>query len=137
MNRIVMSCDTIIMGDVIDYFHHRGYVEPTKVQAFLFLISEIGEIAELLVEKMDLVPEALALGEAILAGRRAEEILGNQVWVRNNPDQKKKEDIGSEIGDALMMLYKFAEHADVLPFTALVQKMESKGWKGESSGHQI
>ena len=51
-------------------------------------------------------------------------------WVRNNPNgERTAEDLGGEIGDALMMLYKFAEKSGRMPFTALKNKMRTKGFE--------
>ena len=133
MNKIVTSVDEIVTGDIQSYFKFRELHEPTAVQAFLWLIAEMGEVAALLVSNMELIPEALVLSDQIQAGSHAEEVLLSHTnkWVRNNPNGRVQEPLAGEIGDCLMMLYKFAERSGVAPFSSLVKKMETKGWKGE------
>lgn len=90
------------------YFDFRGLKFPTCQQAFLFLTSELGELADELVQ---------------LAGG----------WVRNNPQEKGK-GIRGEVGDVLMMLVVFSmqffhEYDEwVDPIDAMFEKWASKGF---------
>ncbi len=94
------------MGDLIDtvnrYYNFRGLTQPDAAQAFLFLVSEMGELADAFVQE------------------QAE-------WVRNNPDRER--DIEAEIGDVLMMLTVFASTQGFDPFEAMLKKMGSKGFQ--------
>ncbi len=82
------------------YFHLRGYTDPNATQAFLFLVSETGELADKLVHSQ-------------------------AAWVRNHPNEKD-DDVASEIGDCQMMLTKFAEKVKVDPIEAMFAKMQRK-----------
>jgi NTP pyrophosphatase (non-canonical NTP hydrolase) len=83
------------------YYQYRGLTQPNANQAYLFLVSEIGELADALV--------------------------ANQAdWVRNNPERERK--IEPEIGDVLMMLTVFAMEMGIDPQDAMLAKMASKGF---------
>lgn len=84
------------------YYQFRGLAQPDANQAFLFLTSEIGELADALVA-------------------------GQGDWVRNNPGRERN--IPAEIGDVLMMLTVFAATQGVDPVEALKEKMRSKGFE--------
>ncbi len=84
------------------YYEFRGLAQPDANQAYLFLVSEIGELADALV--------------------------ANQAqWVRNNPDRERN--ISAEIGDVLMMLTVFSMEMGVDPVEAMLAKMKSKGFQ--------
>jgi NTP pyrophosphatase (non-canonical NTP hydrolase) len=84
------------------YYDFRGLTQPDANQSYLFLVSEIGELADALV--------------------------ANQAqWVRNNPDRER--DISAEIGDVLMMLTVFSMEMGVDPVDAMLAKMKSKGYQ--------
>ena len=87
---------------VQQYYDFRGLTQPDANQAFLFLTSEIGELADALVAKQ---------------GK----------WVRNNPNRERI--IPDEIGDVLMMLTVFAATQGIDPLEALKEKMRSKGFE--------
>ncbi len=92
-------------GDLIDtvkrYYEFRGLTQPDAAQAFLFLVSEVGELADAFVEQQ-------------------------AQWVRNNPDRER--DVQAEIGDVLMMLTVFAATQGIDPFEAMKNKMRKKGF---------
>lgn len=89
---------------VKEYYTFRGLTEPDANQAYLFLVSEIGELADAFV--------------------------ANQAqWVRNNPDRER--DLESEIGDVLMMLTVFAAAHGIDPRDAMLNKMRRKGFAQE------
>ena len=92
---------TNLVDLVQQYYAFRGLTQPDANQAYLFLVSEIGELAD-----------ALVADQA--------------QWVRNNPDRERH--IPSEIGDVLMMLTVFAVTQGVDPVNALKEKMEKKGF---------
>jgi NTP pyrophosphatase (non-canonical NTP hydrolase) len=87
------------------YYQFRGLTQPDAGQALLFLVSEVGELADAFVED------------------QAE-------WVRNNPERER--DLPSEIGDVLMMLTVFAQQLGVDPYQAMLAKMQRKGFKEEA-----
>jgi hypothetical protein len=91
-----------LIGLVNSYYEQRGLVHPNAWDAFAFLVSEIGELADALVSAF------------------------RQGWVRNNPGQK---DIGFEGGDVLMLLIKFCSEMGFDPLYKMVEKFEAKGWK--------
>jgi NTP pyrophosphatase (non-canonical NTP hydrolase) len=86
---------------VNDYYAFRGLTKPDANQAYLFLVSEIGELADALVS-------------------------GQGQWIRNNPERER--DIAPEIGDVLMMLTVFAATQGIDPVEALKAKMRKKGF---------
>ncbi len=94
-------------GDLLEtvnrYYEFRGLTQPDANQAFLFLVSEMGELADAFVEEQ---------GQ----------------WVRNNPNRER--DIQAEIGDVLMMLTVFSAAQGVDPFEAMKAKMRKKGFEG-------
>jgi len=83
------------------YFQFRNLTQPDANQAYLFLVSEIGELAD-----------------AFVADQAA--------WVRNNPE--KERNVSDEIGDVLMMLTVFAMSQGIDPKQAMLDKMRSKGF---------
>jgi NTP pyrophosphatase (non-canonical NTP hydrolase) len=90
------------LPDIVrQYYQFRGLTRPDANQAFLFLVSEIGELSDAFVE-------------------------GQAQWVRNNPDRAR--DVSDEIGDVLMMLTVFAATQGIDPVEALLRKMEKKGF---------
>lgn len=93
-----------LAGPVEDYFNFRELVDPDVFQAFMFLTSEIGELADKVVG---------------LTGE----------WVRNNP-QDKNDDVAGEIGDVLMMLTVTAAKLGIDPVKAMFDKFERKGYDG-------
>jgi NTP pyrophosphatase (non-canonical NTP hydrolase) len=89
-----------LVKTVNQYFKHRCYKDPTAEEAMLFLVSEVGELADLVVSN-------------------------KQEWVRNNPDRQR--DLIHEIGDVQMMLIKTAEKLGVEnTVAAMVQTMYYK-----------
>mgnify|MGYP001310960742 CR=1 FL=1 len=96
-----MSIVNIVNG----YFKFRNYKEPDTTQAFLFLTSEVGELADKLVH------------------------VQSEDWVRNHPENKN-DDIAGEIGDVLMMLTKTAATLGLDPIDCMLEKMERKGFNG-------
>jgi len=91
------------------YYEYRGYVEPSLWEAYLWLVSEVGE-----------------LGEALLQDDRHD-------WVRNNPDKALKDfmDVNSEIGDVLMMLTRVAHEMGVDPMEEMLANWKRKGYVPE------
>ncbi|MBI9043155.1 MAG: hypothetical protein JEZ06_01645 [Anaerolineaceae bacterium] len=85
------------------YYKFRGLTHPDAAQAYLFLVSEIGELADAFVAD------------------QAE-------WVRNNPDRSRI--VEDEIGDVLMMLTVFASSQGIDPYDAMLTKMKKKGFPG-------
>lgn len=94
-------------GGLVDlvqrYYTFRGLTQPDANQAFLFLVSEMGE-----------------LGDALVSSQGQ--------WIRNNPERERH--IPSEIGDVLMMLTVFAAAQGIDPVEALKDKMRNKGFTG-------
>ena len=98
--RNMKNCNLVEI--VKQYYQFRGLTEPDANQAFLFLVSEIGELSDALVS-------------------------GKAEWVRNNPGRERN--IEAEIGDTLMMLTVFAATQGFDPLEALLKKMRSKGFE--------
>lgn len=87
---------------IIRYYQYRGLTMPNESQAFQFLVSEIGELADALVSS-------------------------NGTWVRNNPDRERN--IGEESADVLMMLYVTLMERGIDPYEELLKKFKKKGFK--------
>jgi NTP pyrophosphatase (non-canonical NTP hydrolase) len=90
---------------VDSYFDIRELAKPDTNEAMLFLTSEIGELADV--------------------------IVGSQKkWVRNNKSKENIEDyigyIANEIGDVLMMLTVVAGTFDLDPVACMREKMIEK-----------
>lgn len=85
---------------VAAYYQQRGLTQPDATQALLFLVSEVGELADAHVESQ-------------------------AQWVRNNDRERGVED---EIGDVLMMLTVFAAAQGMDPFDAMLAKFRRKGF---------
>jgi NTP pyrophosphatase (non-canonical NTP hydrolase) len=105
----IMPVPILSLATVVhDYYQYRDYVDPDALEAFLWLVSEVGEAAEAL----------------------AETYFGDKEWVRNHPDERKK-DPATEGADILMMLTKFMHglHAD--PIAEMITKFKSKGWTND------
>jgi NTP pyrophosphatase (non-canonical NTP hydrolase) len=87
---------------VDSYFRHRKYHEPNNLEAFIFLVSEIGELAGAIVQSL------------------------KSLWVRNN--DHAQDSIKDEVSDVIMMTIKTAEKFGVDPLEAMVDKWKRKGW---------
>ena len=85
---------------VEDYYTFRGLTRPDATQALMFLVSEVGELADAHVSTQ-------------------------AAWVRNN---ERKRDVSDEIGDVLMMLTAFASECGVDPIDAMLSKFRRKGY---------
>jgi NTP pyrophosphatase (non-canonical NTP hydrolase) len=93
-------------GVVSNYYHFRGYDFPTDEEAFNWLVAEVGELSEAMVEQ-------------------------KRNWIRNNPTERKK-DIEAEIGDVLMMLTALCLARNTDPLTCMINKMQSKMFNPEN-----
>ena len=113
------------------YAAYRKLEEPDRREALLFLISEIGELAEAELEHFsdDNRGRAILL-EAILLGRDADIVVSNmKSWTRNG-ERTKKTIIAREIADIEMMLNRYADLGGyVEPFECLLNKMSSYGFR--------
>lgn len=101
------------MSDIIklieEYYSYRGYKFPTFNQAMAFVHTEIGEVYELDLARIN-------------------------GWVRNNPQNKpkfSKEELAKELGDAIMMLIVAGLAEDVNPLEALENKIKEKMGKNQ------
>lgn len=88
-----------MLDEVLRYYQARGLVMPSTDEAMLFLVSEIGELAD-----------------ALVTGRGA--------WVRNNPGRERS--IPDELADVMMMTLVLAHTLGVDPNQALREKMARK-----------
>jgi NTP pyrophosphatase (non-canonical NTP hydrolase) len=91
---------------VSHYFDFRGLKFPSTDQSMHFLTSEIGELADEIVQSQ------------------------SEDWVRNNPQNKGK-GIAPEIGDVLMMstvLGISLEENPICPVEAMFAKLKAKGF---------
>lgn len=95
------TADVYLTDLVTSYYETRGLVWPDTKQAYLWLVSEVGE-----------------LGAAL---NQAE----NSTWVRNN-DPATKEGPEAELGDVLMMLYVLAMTMTENPAVNMFEKMDLK-----------
>lgn len=84
---------------VAKYFGARKFVVPSREQAFLFLTSELGELADALVSNQE-------------------------DWVRS--DETRERSIENETADVLMMLIMTLGEGDLI--NAMVTKFKQKGF---------
>ncbi len=92
------------LSELVDsYFEQRKMKDPDAQQAFNFLVSEVGELADALVSQ-------------------------EPGWVRNHPDEKANPP-ANEASDVLMMLVKTCEKLGFDPLSAMVEKFRRKGWR--------
>ena len=96
-----------LIVDVMRYFEFRGYKVPDATQAMLFLMSEVGELADEVVQKT------------------------SEEWVRNHPENKGK-GIAPEAGDVIMMTCALCSAVGVDPLEAMFEKMTAKGFDKDS-----
>ncbi len=92
----------MIVDMVRRYYEFRGLKVPSTEEAFLFLASEMGELAD-----------------EIVSSRGG--------WVRNN-EGHTGEKVADEIGDTLMMLTILADSLGIDPVHAMITKMQKKGF---------
>ena len=90
------------------YFSERGLTYASSgLDAYLFLVSEVGEIGDAIVHTRD-------------------------QWVRNNPDRERE--LKAELADAYMMLAITADLYDIDLDDALLDKMAEKGFDYRKKG---
>jgi len=94
-----METDSLTQA-VRTYYEKRGLKFPDANSALLFLVSEVGELADAVVSH-------------------------EPGWIRNNPE--KEINLEDEIGDVLMMLTAFAICHDIDPYQAMLKKFNKKG----------
>jgi NTP pyrophosphatase (non-canonical NTP hydrolase) len=117
------------------YYGQRQLKAPDALEAFLFLLSEIGELAEALQGNSDF-PELddydlFSIFETIKAeGRYADGLVSMRGgWTRNN-GRKGDLDLKGEFADCLMMLDRTAEAMGCPGLKEmLIEKMTHKGLK--------
>ncbi len=115
------------------YYDFRQLKAPDALEAFLFLLSEVGELAEALQGNSDF-PELddydlFSIFETIKAeGRYADGLVqARGGWVRNN-GRKGDLDLKGEFADCLMMLDRTAEAMGYPGLEELlIEKMARKG----------
>ena len=83
------------------YYRYRGMNFPNQLQSLAFLTSELGELADAIVES-------------------------DGDWVRNNPDRER--DPAPEAGDVLMMLYVTVMQRGIDPLAEMLAKWRRKGF---------
>ncbi len=100
----IPSITSLVQG----YYEFRGLKYPSPTEALLFLVSEVGELADQLVARID-------------------------GWVRNDPNKPRGTNILIlyEIGDILMMTTMVIFHFGADPLDAMILKFVSKGWSQE------
>ena len=120
------------LKDYIDgYFSFRGYKTPNAIDALLFLISEVGELAEAhLAEFGASGSTRLMLLVMVQVGQWADRLVsGRSAWVRNL-DRKKAPSVKFEIGDVQSMLERYAGQAGYGdPVGCMMDKFEDKGYR--------
>lgn len=87
------------------YYRYRGLTSPDATQALMFLMSEVGELADA-------------------------HVSGQANWVRNNERERQVVD---EIGDVLMMLTVYAAACGIDPIEAMLDKFRRKGFVVEKT----
>lgn len=89
------------LGEIVkQYYEFRGYAMPDAGQALLFLMSEVGELADAHVHSQAL-------------------------WVRNN---ERERSVPDEVGDVMMMLVMYCQAIGIDPAGAMLDKMRSRGF---------
>lgn len=120
------------------YYQFRGYKRPDALQALLFLVSEVGELAEAYLYQQHVADVATEdfLREVAEDGRVADALVsGQQQWVRNG-DRRKAPVLADEVADVLMMLVVFAGCMGIDTAHALLAKMRKKGFTPDAElGH--
>jgi NTP pyrophosphatase (non-canonical NTP hydrolase) len=91
--------DGVIRRNITTYYESRKLKVPDDQEALLYLVSEIGELADAFVDSK------------------------SDDWVRNN---SKYRSISDEVADVLMMLYVFSMQRNLNPYNCLVDKMKRK-----------
>lgn len=91
------TLDEIVQG----YYDFRNMSRPSAAQALMFLVSEVGELADAHVNQ------------------EAE-------WVRNN---QRERNIPDEIGDVMMMLTVYAAANGCDPVGCMTDKMGRRGYR--------
>lgn len=99
---------TRLTDEIEWYYQARGLIRPTLHPAFTFLVEEVGEVADELMQWMG-------------------------GFKRNNPlkEQRKSDDehrkaIGEELGDVIMMAVMMGRSIGVDPISCLKEKMDRK-----------
>lgn len=118
------------IGNIVrQYQSFRKLVTPTASEALLWLMSEVGEMAEaFLLSGPELTPEFSAIVSNIIAlGSHADKVVSGRRkdWVRNG-DRKKSPNLEFEIGDVRFMLQVFASQVGMDPDLAMLAKFRSK-----------
>jgi NTP pyrophosphatase (non-canonical NTP hydrolase) len=102
----VKTVDMDGIATLVDaYFKFRGLTNPDAAQSFLFLTSEMGEVADAIVQDQ-------------------------AKWTRNNPQNKdgSVQKIREELGDVLMMLTKTSQGYGGDPISDMIAKFKKKGF---------
>lgn len=97
-----------IRAVITQYYKFRGLAMPNEDQAFKFLVSEVGELADALVSSAG--PD----------GKPGPD------WVRNNPERERN--VADEAGDVLMMLVVTLMERGIDPYEAMLAKFQRKGF---------
>jgi len=129
-----MNKTRTVRDKIQEYYNFRGLKTPSALEALLFLMSEIGEMAEAWYtdnqDATDSMSEHWAIVEIADLGRKCDELVSQRGgWVRNN-GRAGEADLDGEIGDVLMMLDRFAFSAKrPEPADLLYVKMRRKGFE--------
>ena len=93
-----------VINVVKAYYEYRGLTVPDDSQALLFLVSEVGELADAHVEQQ-------------------------AQWIRNHAEKERS--VEDEVGDVLMMLTAYCISREIDPVECMVNKFEKKGFQLE------
>ena len=100
--RPVVEVEMETLPEIITrYYRYRGMAFPNELQSLAFLTSELGELADAIVE-------------------------GDGERVRSNPDRER--DPAPEAGDVLMMLYVTVMQRGIDPLNEMLAKWRRKGF---------
>ena len=120
--------------EIDDYYAKRGLEEPDQLESLLWLLSEVGELAEAYLANHPALSAGAnsvvdSLRASVDAGVQAESCVVSmrETWVRNGERMVTKSDVASEIADCCMMLDRFAKANSMdAPSELLRRKMERK-----------
>lgn len=123
---------------VSKYYEARKLKRPSATEALLWLVSELGELAEAHATPLFCVPEMsfserFALRAVTWVGKLAERVVAKRGgWTRNNGRKTdflkfRDERVSDEVGDVLMMLTVYANEEAFDPYLSMLEKFAKKG----------
>ena len=109
MSEFIDQVGDVLVQRVLEYYKFRTYKFPDVNNAMLFLVSEVGELADALVSNQE-------------------------AWVRNNPKEKEALEVQQEIGDIMMMLTVLTDRLNCPdPLNCMLENFARKGFEEENA----